>query len=73
MSVTVKNFGDDSECNNAAELKMILRSKYLNTSVSIVYRLPSGVDKIVLADVQSDGSLIDTHRKTFISLDIFNY
>lgn len=73
MAVFIRNFGNDTECNNVSDLEAALISKYQNMSVSIVYKKPSGIKAIQLVDVQKNGSLIGTHCKKAIALNSFNF
>lgn len=71
MSVTVKNFGDDTVCNDVSELRKALTEKYKDMSVSIISKSPSGLRKPTLVDVQSNGKLVGTHCRKPIELDTF--
>ena len=73
MAVLIRDFGNDTECNNISELKEALISKYQNMSVSIVYKKQTGIKTINLVDVQKNGTLIGTHCKKVIALNSFNF
>lgn len=72
MTVIIRNFGNDTECNDVSEFKDALISHYQNMSVSIIYKKQSGIKAIKLVDVQKDGGLIGTHCKKTIALNSFN-
>lgn len=73
MAVLIRDFGNDTECNNISELKEALISKYQYMSVSIVYKKQTGIKTINLVDVQKNGTLIGTHCKKVIALNSFNF
>ena len=69
--VLIRSFGNDTECKNTEQLRNALSKNYKNMSVSIVSTQPSGIKNISWVDVQSDGSLIETHSKKVLELKSF--
>lgn len=67
----VKNFGDDSECRDLDELKLVLRERYLGKSISIVFPTqPNGILKTIFADVSSNEDISASYgKKETINLD----
>lgn len=66
MSVTIKDFGHNMECENLLELKKNLCELYTNQSISIVAK------KVVhYVNVLNDGSLIGTYTDLPVDLKSF--
>jgi hypothetical protein len=73
MSVLVKDFGNNTECDDIFELEKVLVEKYINKSITIVSKNASGTLKLNYVDVNADGTLIGSYCRKNISLSSFSF
>jgi hypothetical protein len=66
----IKNFGKDSEHNSIDSLIKSL-SNHVNKHISIIKKLPSGINKTFFVFVNNDKSLINSYTKENIPLSNF--
>ena len=73
MSVMIKCFGYDTECFYLSELEAVLIEKYKGMYISIISKSESGINKLTLVKVMSDGSLVGAHCGKVILLTSFKF
>jgi hypothetical protein len=59
----IRNFGNDTECTNGVELVAKLKELYAGMSVSIQYKVRSGMKLTYFVDVSSDGIVTYSYKK----------
>lgn len=61
--LTVKDFGNDTVVENIAELGRVLGSKYAGKSISVHFKMPSGINSCVHLTIGEDGKTWEAYRK----------
>lgn len=57
MSLLIKNFGHDTQCEDVEALKAALKEKYQGKSVSVIETLSSGIKRAHFVTVNNDGKV----------------
>jgi len=68
MTVLIRDFGNDTECENVLELETVLFKRYKNDSVSLIRTLPSGIKKVSYVDVSDDCVITDSYTHELFNL-----
>lgn len=73
MSVLIKSFGNDRRCHTKEELAKTLNEHYASMSVTLVNKMPSGIDISTFVDVAADGFLTGSYDNKTIDLYRLHY
>jgi hypothetical protein len=63
MSFVIKQFGNNTTCVDVNALNIAAKDKYANSSVCITQKQPSGIDKLIYADISSIGVMTDSYTE----------
>lgn len=66
--VVVRNFGDDTHCHNATQLKDVLQSKYIGKDVSLVVMAPNTMQRVMFTSIQNE-QVVDSYTHEIIDVD----
>ncbi|EPR7483963.1 TPA: hypothetical protein ACGSTL_001273 [Vibrio parahaemolyticus] len=62
----IRNFGNDTECTNGDELMSKLKELYSGMSVTIQYKVRSGMKLTEHVDVSEDGKVTYSYKKDML-------